>query len=384
MQFSAIIGQNEVREKLLTSYRENRVAHTQLFLGPEGSGSLSLAIAFSQFINCKNKSENDSCGTCPSCVKFQKLAHPDLHFYFPTTTTDSVKTEPRSELLLKEWRDYLEKCNAYATQNGWYEHLGVGNKQGMINVRDAADIVHKMALKNFEADFKIIVIWMAEKMNMETSNKLLKTLEEPPERTLIFLISERFELLIPTVRSRAQLMKIPKLTEEDIQKKLIGQFQIPAEKASDIALLANGNYNQAIEIYQNADETQSNFINFRQWLRLCFKRDNILEMNKFNTEIARLGREKLKSFFNYGLETVHFTILHNMGHGDRVFKNDEELDFSTKLAPFINSANLAEVYDLLNEAIYHIERNAHAGIMLSDMSFKLSDLLMKGRKQNAG
>lgn len=383
MQFSFIIGQNEVKEKLLTSYRENRVAHTQLFLGPEGSGSLALAIAFSQFINCKNKSENDSCGTCPSCVKFQKYAHPDLHFYFPTTTTDTVKTEPRSELLLKEWRDYLEKSKAYATQKGWYENLGVGNKQGMINVRDAADIVQKMALKNFEAGFKIIIVWMAEKMNTETSNKLLKTLEEPPGKTLIFLISERFELLIPTVRSRAQLMKIPKLTNEDIAKKLVSQFQIPAEKAADISLLANGNYNLAVEIYQNADETQSNFINFRQWLRLCFKRDNILEINKFNTEIARLGREKQKSFFNYGLETVHFTILHNMGLGERVHKNEEELDFSTKLAPFINSANLTEVYNLLNEAIYHIERNAHAGIMLSDMSFKLSDLLLKGRKQQA-
>ena len=381
MKFSSIIGQNEVKEKLLTSYRENRVAQTQLFLGPEGSGSLALAIAFSQFINCKNKSETDSCGTCPSCVKFQKYAHPDLHFYFPTTTTESVKTEARSELLLKEWRDYLEKSNAYATQNGWYSHINVGNKQGIINVRDAANIIEKMALKNFEADFKTIIIWMAEKMNSETSNKLLKTLEEPPEKTLIFLVAERFELIIPTVRSRAQLMKIPKLTEKDIQEKLTLQFQIPAEKAADIALLANGNYNQAVEIYQNADETQFNFINFRQWLRLCFKRDNILELNKFNSEIARLGREKQKSFFNYGLETVHFTILHNMGLGDRVYKNGEELDFSSKLAPFFNSENLPEIYDLLNEAIYHIERNAHAGIMLSDMSFKLSGLLAKARKQ---
>jgi DNA polymerase-3 subunit delta' len=339
-----------------------------------------LAIAFSQFINCKNKTETDSCSTCPSCVKFKKFAHPDLHFYFPSTTTDSVKTEPRSELFLKEWRDYLAKSDAYPSQNGWYEHLGVGNKQGIINVRDAADIVQKMALKNFEADFKIIIIWMAEKMNSETSNKLLKTLEEPPDKTLIFLISERFELLIPTVRSRAQLMKILKLTEADIQNKLTRQFQITSEKATDIALLANGNLNLANEIYQNADETQANFINFRQWLRLCFRRDNILELNKFNTEIARLGREKQKSFFNYGLETVHYTIMHNMGHGDRIRKNDEELDFSSKLSPFFNDNNLTDIYNLLNEAIYHIERNAHTGIMLSDLSFKMSDLLAKGRK----
>ncbi|PJB59403.1 MAG: DNA polymerase III subunit delta, partial [Bacteroidetes bacterium CG_4_9_14_3_um_filter_41_19] len=159
MQFEHIVGQQEVKERLITSFRGGRLAHTQLFLGPEGSGALPLAIAFAQFVNCKQPTETDSCGVCPSCKKFQKYAHPDLHFYFPTTTTDAIKKEPKSEMMLTEWRTYLSKNQGYATQNSWYDFLGVGNKQGTIYVRDAADIISKMALKAYEAKYKVIVVW---------------------------------------------------------------------------------------------------------------------------------------------------------------------------------------------------------------------------------
>jgi DNA polymerase III subunit delta' len=378
MQFKSIIGQQATKNRLFSSLRENRVAHTQLFLGPEGSGSFALALAFVQYINCKNKTENDSCGVCPSCIKFEKYAHPDLHFFFPTTTNDKVKKDPKSLLFINEWRSYLESVDAYPTQNGWYEYLNVGNKQGTIYVRDASDIVQTVSVKPYEARYKTLFIWMAERLHESASNKLLKTFEEPPENTLIFIFAERYELLLPTVRSRAQLVKIDKLPDEAIIETLTARKNAEANLAHDIALIAGGNWNLAEEIYDNADETQEIFLRFRQWLRLCFRPGNFIELNKFNGDVARTGRESVKRFLAYGLEIIHNSILHNNGQSNKVKKAGDELEFSEKFAPYINSNNQTGIYTLLNEAIYHIERNAHAGILLSDLSFKIGDLLKKG------
>ncbi len=382
MQFKSIIGQQALINKLITAYNENRVAHTQLFLGNEGSGALAIAIAFAQFLNCTNKLDNDSCGECASCIKFEKLAHPDLHFYFPTATNPSIKKEPRSGLFLIEWRSYLSDSNAYISQKGWYEHLGIGNKQGYIRKDDANELIGKLSLKAYEAKFKIVIIWMVDIMNESASNKLLKTFEEPPDNTIIILIGERYEQLLPTVRSRAQLIKVPPLSDTDIIDQLIKEGTEDGI-AKDIAMLSNGNWNLAQEIINDAEETQSNFVNFRKWLRLCFQPKDYTELIKFNQEISKLGREKQKSFLNYGLEVIHNSILQNHENGDKIRKAGEELDFSHKFAPFINDSNRAEMYEIVNQAIYHIERNAHAGILFSDLSFTVVDLITKGRKHIA-
>lgn len=381
MQFKSIIGQTTVKNRLLTSLHENRVAHTQLFLGPEGSGSFAMAVAFVQYINCTNKTENDSCGVCPSCIKIQKFSHPDLHFYFPTTTNETIKKDPKSTLFLNEWRAYLELVNAYPTPKGWHEYLNVGNKQGTIYVRDASDIIQIISLKPYEAQYKSFFIWMSERLHLSASNKLLKTFEEPPEKTLIFLFAQRYELLIPTVRSRAQLVKVDKIPEQEIASALGAEKSLKPDEANDIALISEGNWNLAQEIYENADETQDNFIKFRQWLRLCFRPGNYLELNKFNSDLSRSGRENIKRFFTYGLDIIHNSILHNNENSARIKKAHDELDFLKKFAPFINVINQSEIYQLLNDAIYHIERNAHAGILFSDLSFKLNELLQKGRQK---
>lgn len=383
MQFKSIIGQEAVKNRLLTSIRENRVAHTQLFLGPEGCGSLALATAFAQYINCPNRTETDSCGECPSCVKFQKLAHPDLYFYFPTTTTNAVKKDPRSTLFLTEWREYLIANNMYPSQNGWYDHLKVGNKQGFIRKDDANDLTGKMAFKPYEAKYKIVILWMVERMNESASNKLLKTLEEPPDNTLIIMLAERYELLLATVRSRAQIVKIPPVHNKDIAAELIRLHGVESQQAEQLATLSRGNWNYALDLAENSEDLQTNFLEFRQWLRLCFRPQDYIELNKFNSELARIGRERQKSFLQYGLDTLHSSILLNQGHQNNVKKRGEELDFSVKLAPMINDANQLEIYKLFNEAIYHIERNAHPGILFTDLSFKLTDLLTLGRKQIA-
>jgi len=378
MQFKSIIGQKALINKLITGYNENRIAHTQLFLGNEGSGALAIAIAFAQFLVCTNKSANDSCGVCPSCVKFEKLVHPDLHFYFPTTTSSSVKKDPKSSLFLNEWRSYITNNNAYATLVGWYEHIGVGNKQGIIRKDDANEIISSLSLKAYEANYKVIIIWMVDKMNESASNKLLKTYEEPPENTIIILIAEKYEQLLATVRSRAQLFKIPQLTESDIANELI-KCGSDEKTAKDVALISNGNWNKAQEIINNTEETQANFINFRKWLRLCFQPKDYSALIKFNQEMAKTGREKQKSFLNYGLEVIHNAILQNNNGGSVVKKAGDELDFSVKFAPFINETNQTEMYTAINQAIYHIERNAHAGILFSDLSFTIVDLIVKGR-----
>ena len=379
MQFKSVIGQEKVKTRLLTSIRENRVAHTQLFLGPEGSGSLALAIAFAQYVNCPNRTETDSCGTCPSCVKFQKLAHPDLYFFFPVVPTKSVK-KPKSSIFMDEWREYLQKTNTYATQDGWYDFLKVGNKQGYIRADDVNELIGNIAFKPYEAEYKIVIFWMTERMNDTASNKLLKTLEEPPDKTLIFLIAERYELLLATVRSRAQIVKILPLKDTEIADELMHQRSLGEKQASHYALLAKGSWNRAINMLDNVEEAESNFVRFRQWLRYCYRPQNYVELNKFNGELSRMGREKQKSFLHYGLDIVHNSIMLNEGHKNKLKKDGEELDFSVKFAPLVNSVNQLAIYQLFNEAIYHIERNAHPGILFSDLSFKLTDLLIEGKK----
>ncbi len=381
MQFKSIIGQEKVKARLLTSIRENRVAHSQLFLGTEGNGSLALALAFGQYINCPNRTETDSCGSCPSCVKFQNLAHPDLYFFFPSTTTKSVSSNPKSSLFLVDWRKYLIETQIYPTQNGWYEYLKVGNKQGYIRKDDANELIAKIAFKSFEAEYKIVIFWMTERMNEAASNKLLKTLEEPPDKTLIFLIAERYELLLATVRSRAQIVKIPPLKDDEIAGELIRQKQIGENQATQLAMLAKGSWNQAVNLLENTEETETNFIQFRQWLRYCFRPQNYVELNKFNGELSRMGREKQKSFLQYGLEIVHSSILLNSGHKNNLKKASEELDFAVKFAPLVDTHSQLGIYELFNKAIYHIERNAHPGILFSDLSFKLIDLLSRGKKR---
>lgn len=295
MQFKSIIGQKVLIDKLISGYKENRVAHTQLFLGDEGAGTLAVAIAYSQFLMCNNKIDDDSCGVCASCVKFEKFAHPDLHFYFPTTTNQSVKKDPKSSFFLTDWRSYLSEHKGYITLNGWYEYLGVGNKQGIIRKDDANEIISKVSLKSYEGNYKVVILWMVDKMNESASNKLLKTLEEPPSNTLLILIGEKYEQLLPTIRSRAQLVKFNRLTDDDISNEL-KKTGIDKDLADDISVLSNGNWNHALEIKENAGNNQFNFITFRKWLRLCFQPKDYSELIKFNQEMAKVGREKQKSF----------------------------------------------------------------------------------------
>jgi len=383
MQFKNIIGQEGAKSKLLKAYKEGRVAHTQLFLGPEGSGALPLAIAFGQYVNCTNKQENDSCGTCASCIKFEKYSHPDLHFIFPSNKPEGFKENPASELFTKQWIEYINQANGYAVQNEWYSFLNIGNKQGNIYARDANNLIRILSFKPYEARYKIAIIWMVERMDTNPANKLLKTFEEPPEDTLIFLIAERYELLLPTVRSRAQLIKVPKLNDDDIRialsKAADTNPDIDITNLDHIIVNATGNWNKALTLSTQAEEDQTNFENFREWLLLCYRFD-YPAIFKFVQKLSGLGREKQKSFLRYGMQVVHNSIQINNNNGQVVTGGDSEKTFFSNFAKYINEANQYDFYDALNEAIYHIERNAHPAILFGDLSLTLAVLLNRGRK----
>ena len=371
MLFSQIVGHEDIKKKLIQSVKENRIAHAQLFLGPEGTGKLALAIAYAQYINCTNKGENDSCGVCPSCKKFNSLAHPDLHFVFPNASNKNVKKDPESDFFLTEWREYLESCNCYASLPNWYNALGCENKQGLINVRDASTIIRKLSLKTYEAEYKVAIIWMAERFNIESANRLLKSLEEPQEKTLFILISENQEDLLMTIRSRTVLMKIPKLTYNEVHDALIKKFNCGEECAHNAALLSNGNWILANNYLDNQEEENLHFSCFQKWMRYCFKFSAPELIDFIANDIKPLGREKQKEFLSYGLNMFHNALFINNGLANNVFLPENEKNFLKNFAPFISNNNIDLISELFEESINQIERNGNASMIFLDDSFKI-------------
>jgi len=374
MQFKDVIGQEEVKSKLILSVQENRVPHAQLFLGPEGNGKLPLALAYAQYILCPHRTATDSCGVCPSCQKISKLTHPDLHFVMPTATTKSVKSYPESDLFLNEWRDYVLQHEGYVDTSSWYSFLGVENKQGAIYVRDAATLLRKLNFKAFEGDYKIAIIWMAEKLRVDTANKLLKLLEEPPEKTLFILIAEDQEELLATIRSRTSLVKVPRLKPEEIHEALMRRMGSSAQQASDAAMIADGSWLKAKEYVNDSDDKKYFFRTFQQWMRLCFKAA-VNELIDFSNNIKTIGRERQKDLLEYGLGIVMNSLLFNNNLASLVMLPEEEKKFNSGFAPFVKPSNLQQMAELLEEASRQIERNGYAPLIFLDTSFKMTKLL---------
>ena len=378
MQFKDVIGQEAVKKKLILSVKENRVPHAQLFLGPAGNGKMALALAYAQYILCPNRTESDSCGVCPSCQKISKLIHPDLHFVMPTATTKKVKSNPESDLFLEEWREYVQKENGYIDTSTWYNFLDVENKQGVINVRDAAALLRKLSFKAYEGAFKIAIIWMAEKVNEVAANKLLKLLEEPPEKTVFILIAESQDQLLATIKSRTSLVKVPQIALDDLKNALVMRKGCNEQQAMDAAIVAEGNWLDASRFVEDQDDEKFFFTTFQQWMRLCFKAA-VGELVDFSNNIKSVGREKQKSLLQYGVKIVRNALLFNNNLADIVMLPADEKTFGSKFAPFINPANLAQIVELLEESTRQIERNGYAPLIFMDTSLKMVKLLkMKG------
>lgn len=375
MQFKEVVGHHKIKEKLIHTIKGNRVSHAQLFLGSEGSGNLALAIAYAQYVSCENKQENDSCGVCPSCIKFQKLVHPDLHFVYPVSTSKTVKKDPVSDDYITLWREIIIE-NPYINQNKWYEIIDVENKQGIISKNESKEILKKLNLKTFESEYKIMIIWLPEKMNAAAASKLLKLIEEPPAKTLFLMVSENSEQILSTILSRTQLIKIPKIDNESMRNALCDRLGLLPEKAGDIAHLANGNYFEAQNLISSTEEDNDNFDQFTQFMRLSYQR-KVIEIINWVDEISRIGREKQKSFLAYSLRLIRENFMLNIKNKDLVYLTKKELEFSEKFSQFINQENIYQIYEALNRAHSDIEMNAYNKIVFLDLALKIIKLIKK-------
>jgi DNA polymerase III subunit delta' len=371
MQFKAIVGQKEIKERLVRSVTENRIAHAQLFAGPEGSGNLALALAYAQYICCENKSEDDSCGLCKSCQKYSKYIHPDLHFVFPVVNTKLV-AKASSDDYLSEWRKALS-INPYLSLNQWIDTIATENKQGGIFEKESGEIIRKLSMKTYESEFKVMIIWMPEKMHTVAANKLLKMIEEPPEKTLFLLVSENPGQLLNTILSRSQYVKIPPLELTDMLNAL--SQKVPDKtRLLEIVRVAGGNYLKALELVNSENDDFVFFEYFVKLMRTCFKRD-VSELIKLSEELAGLGREKQKKFLTISLRLVRENFTMTASHNSIVYLNDKEFEFSEKFHQFINLNNIYKINEELNRAIYHIEANGNSKIIFLDMSLKMIKLI---------
>jgi len=381
MKFSEILGQDHIKNHLIQSVERGRIPHAQLFVGPEGCGTLPMAIAYAQYILCNNKNGENYNGNCSCNLKFSKFSHPDLHFAFPVTTNDKVKSKPVSNFFMEEWRQLLS-LQPYGNLIDWYKLLGVENKQGQIGVDEASEIVKSLSLKSYEGGYKVLIIWMAEKMNIACANKLLKLIEEPPNKTIIILISENEEQIINTVLSRCQILHFPALTEENIKSALVEKHGLELSAASKISHRANGNYNRACGlIYRDSEDLQFEEW-FIFWVRSAFKakgsKSSIHDLITWSDEIAKTGRETQKQFLRFCIDFFRQALLLNYGADKLVYFEPKSTNFSiAKFAPFVHNANILEINGELQDAIYHIERNGNSKIILTDLSIKLTRLLHK-------
>jgi len=374
MNFSKIPGQQEIKSKLLRSVKEERVSHAQLFAGPEGCGSMALALAYARYVSCENRTDYDSCGTCKSCVKYEKMIHPDLHFVFPVIKGKKT-TDPVSDNYIEEWREFVNK-SPYFSLNSWMDSIEVGNAQAMIFASEAAEIIKKLSLKTFESDFKIMIIWLPEKMHQATSNKLLKMIEEPPEKTLFLLVSEEPDKVIPTILSRCQLIKIPSFTAKDIEYYLNDRFGLTGEKASDIARVSNGNIYRAIELCENEESSVMNLERFKSLMRFAWKRD-VISLINWSEEIASTGRESQKNFISFSLRLLRENLMLSLGQkkNSLVYLTGQEADFSSKFHPSVNQNNIYQLNEELNLVYSHIESNGNAKIIFLDLALRVIRLI---------
>lgn len=374
MQFKNIIAHDAVKKQLIHTVEENRISHAQLFLGPEGSGAIPMAIAYAQYILCNNQQSDDSCGECPSCIKIQKHNHPDLHFSFPIHLSKERHVEV-SDNVLEQWRELLNE-NSYFGLEDWNLKLGNQNKQGIIGNKESQKIVSKISLKSFEGGYKILIMWMPELMNASASNKLLKFIEEPPAKTLFILVAEDQEQIITTIRSRTQIIKVPRLKEKDLAVYLQESEGLSAGDSSTLAHLAEGNVSRAKHLITEQTEANFNFENFVNWMRLCYQR-NIAKTIDWVDVIAGAGRENQKNFLKFCLNMFRQCIVGHYAGSKLVVLTDEQNAFLSKFSPFINYKNIAGLTEAFNEAYYHVERNANPKILFLDLSIKTFSLLQK-------
>lgn len=373
MLFKDIIGQEEAKERLIREAKEGKIAHARLFCGNEGVGKLPLAIAYAQYLSCEHPTDNDSCGICPNCVKYNKLIHPDLHFVFPVIKKKSKDTT--SDDYLQEWREILNS-SPYFNLNMWLKEMGAENQQAQIYVKESDEIIRKLNLKSSQGGYKVMIIWLPEKMNVECSNKLLKLLEEPPTQTIFILISEEPDMLLPTIQSRVQRFNIHAIDKEKIAETLCLNYGLEPNDAKNIAHRCQGNFLKALETIHLNEDNQFYFEEFVSLMRLAYQR-KIREIKQWSDNIAAIGRERQKNFLAYIQRMLRESFIYNFHTPDISYLSGEEQKFSSRFSPFINEGNVISIMEELSIAEQHIGQNVNAKMVFFDLALKMIVLLVQ-------
>ena len=371
MYFSDFPGQDSTKTQLLDLFKSERVPHALLLNGEEGCGHLQLALSFSSLLLCKSPTPLDACKNCSSCKMYEKYQHPDLHFSYPIHLS---KTE-HSETSDDQRSSFLEALEKYKClgKKTWYSKMGNENKQGVIGVKESQAILAKISLKSFFGSAKILLMWMPELMNIQAANKLLKLIEEPPENTYFIFVSNNQSKILPTISSRLQTINVPRLKDENISDFLEKKFQIEPSTAKNIAKISKGNLNKAINTHLDAGILEMNRSLFVNWMRLCYSR-NIADTIDWVNEFSKIGREQIKDFITYSLEMYRQCIMGNYNM-EIEGVSESEKNFLEKFKPFVNHQNISEINSIMNDAYYHMERNANPKILMLDVSIKLYKLL---------
>ncbi len=372
MQFSDIIGQENTKAYIHKLIQSERVPHALLLAGPEGNGKFALAMALAQRLACQNPSEHDVCGTCPGCTKYQKLEHPDLHFVYPVIKHKS-SDKPVSTDFFPQWKNYLAK-HKYLSIHDWMDYLDAENKQPMIYESESGAIVKKFAMKPYESEYQVMIIYMPERMNITCANKLLKLIEEPPQKSKFILVSENPQQIIATILSRCQIINIPKIDTESLTLALQNERQIDEETARSIARISNGNYVKSTEILDHNEENAYFLTQFIALMRLAYQR-KIIDLKAWSDEMHSIGRERQKSFFQYALNLLRENFILNLQTPELNYLTMEEADFSTKFSRFINERNIIELLEEFDKAQMHIEQNVYAKMVFFDLSLQVILLL---------
>ena len=376
MRFCEIIGQEDTKRQLCQAVQDGRIAHAQLFTGLSGVGKLPLALAYAQYVACPNRTETDSCGTCPSCLQYQKLQHPDLHFAFPIVKGDAGDV---CDDFVDKFREIILESK-YFDLDDWYRKLGVETKQGMIYEKESSEILRKLSLKSFGDGFKVMIIWQPEKMNNTCANKLLKLLEEPPTKTLFLLVSEHPEQLLTTIISRTQEIRIPRLSESTIAAGLQREYTwLTYEEAQSIAHMANGSYLAALKTMNESADNQTYFDDFVALMRNAWlvgqKKDYsaLLKLRQWSNDMAdsKVGRERQKAFLQYAQRQIRENFIYNFHCPDMNYQTEAERNFSTKFAPFIHDGNVEKMMNELGKAEQKIAQNGNAKIIFFDLCLQM-------------
>lgn len=377
MTFSEVIGQEEARDRLLQMVAEGRMPHAMMLCGPKGSGKMALALAFASYLLCsEHDGKADSCGSCRQCAMLRKWEHPDLHFTYPTIKLPSMGSEhkPISDDFAAQWRQLLSH-GPYFSMEQWMKEMGAENQQAIITAGESDELTRKLSLKSSQGGYKVSLIWLPERMNIECANKLLKLIEEPPSQTVFIMVCEEPSKLLETIRSRTQRIDVKRLPVETIQQALIERRGIDDDTARRIARTANGSWMAAIGAL-NADNENELFLDmFQQLMRLAYSR-KVKDLKRWSEAVNAFGREKQKRFLEYLLRLIRENFIYNFHNDELCYMTQREEAFAKNFARFVNEDNIIPIYELANRAIRDIAQNANGKIVFFDLALQMIVLLI--------